>query len=562
MEGNPRLDQEFLIQPVLHNHMALAEGLLLGSHNDGGMAVPVPMDPNGVFSPAQAVQRRDHFELVGRECQGRLAGLALSTLQAQDVAVAGASGLGLLFLPIPDEQRQVGIGVGIETFALVVVVVRQAEILLMLRAVELLVRVLDSLADLIDEYGDSVVCNVDASLPLLVEGDPLGAPHGLDNAVDEECHDADGDQDNESHDEGDTTKPFSKYFGQGILLPAMGRNVLDRVDGVQDDILVALDVVDAYFGQIREGICLGNGGGIVDGASIVDDIGVEHATLELSQSFVEDGVSVGQDGQQRATGVAELVDGEELTARGGQCSRAQDVPQVVCRTVQRGSHTEEGASKGSEGHALEVVQDALCVQQADGIACDESSQAVAHHAYFFDLATAALDGLHFLLYFETHSFAAEFDAIVGEGAAISLGAQNVELVGGVGSTQGFGNTGHVVWVSPQLCPESGSSISDDVYSTYVVLGTGKSACRWMMDQGQGEDQGQGLLQCRTKDQAKTYAVNQDDEVVSLCSTAGVISHDVVVEADQGPVDGAEGKGQQFGGGLLRGVSAGAVANHR
>lgn len=42
-------------------------------------------------------------------------------------------------------------------------------------------------------------------------------------------------------------------------------------------------------------------------------------------------------------------------------------------------------------------------------------------------------------------------------------------------------------------------------------------------------------------------MDQDDEVVSLCSTAGIISHDVVVKADQGPVDGAKGEGQQFGG---------------
>lgn len=184
----------------------------------------------------------------------------------------------------------------------------------MLGAVKLLVRVLDSLADLVDEHRDSIVCNVDASFPFLVESDSLGAPDGLDDAVDEERHDADGDQDGESYDEGNTTKPFSTCFGQSILLPAMGRNVLDRVDRVQDDILVSLDVIDAYLGQVRVGVRFGYGSGVVDGASIVDDIRVEHAALELVQSFVEDGASVGENGQQGATGFAELVNGEELTA--------------------------------------------------------------------------------------------------------------------------------------------------------------------------------------------------------------------------------------------------------
>lgn len=67
--------------------------------------------------------------------------------------------------------------------------------------------------------------------------------------------------------------------------------------------------------------------------------------------------------------------------------------------------------------------------------------------------------MQFLLDLETNSFAAEFDAIVGEGAAVSLSAQNVELVGGVLGTQGFGNAGHVIWVAPQLCPLSVRAVS-------------------------------------------------------------------------------------------------------
>lgn len=40
----------------------------------------------------------------------------------------------------------------------------------------------------------------------------------------------------------------------------------------------------------------------------------------------------------------------------------------------------------------------------------------------------------------------------------------------------------------------------------------------------------------------TYSVDQDDQVVGVNVTAGIISHGVVV-ADQGPVDGVDRKRQ-------------------
>lgn len=40
-------------------------------------------------------------------------------------------------------------------------------------------------------------------------------------------------------------------------------------------------------------------------------------------------------------------------------------------------------------------------------------------------------------------------------------------------------------------------------------------------------------------------MNQNNEVVSLRGTAGIISHLVVIGADQGPVDGADREGQQL-----------------
>lgn len=53
-------------------------------------------------------------------------------------------------------------------------------------------------------------------------------------------------------------------------------------------------------------------------------------------------------------------------------------------------------------------------------------------------------------------------------------------------------------------------------------------------------------------------MDQNDEVVSLFGTAGIIRHVVVIGADQVPVDGADREGQQLLLALWR-VSAAAVA---
>lgn len=42
--------------------------------------------------------------------------------------------------------------------------------------------------------------------------------------------------------------------------------------------------------------------------------------------------------------------------------------------------------------------------------------------------------------------------------------------------------------------------------------------------------------------SSTYSVDQDDQVVSLIVTAGIVSHGVVV-AEKGPVDGVNGERQ-------------------
>lgn len=64
------------------------------------------------------------------------------------------------------------------------------------------------------------------------------------------------------------------------------------------------------------------------------------------------------------------------------------------------------------------------------------------------------------------------------------------------------------------------------------------------DQGHGCHRGIGSCDQR-KRLKKTHTMDQNDEVVSLEGTAGIISHFVVIGADQGPVDGADGEGQQL-----------------
>lgn len=55
-----------------------------------------------------------------------------------------------------------------------------------------------------------------------------------------------------------------------------------------------------------------NSSRVVDGAPVVDNIHVQGASLEHAQSGHEDGLGIGENGEEGSARIAELVDGEEL----------------------------------------------------------------------------------------------------------------------------------------------------------------------------------------------------------------------------------------------------------
>jgi len=78
--------------------------------------------------------------------------------------------------------------------------------------------------------------------------------------------------------------------------------------------------------------------------------------------------------------------------------------------------------------AFEAVEDAFRVEQADGVARDQASHRVAHHAQLGDVAAAGLDSGQLVLDLDAHALAARLDAIVGEVAGVGLNNEEVELV--------------------------------------------------------------------------------------------------------------------------------------
>ena len=101
-------------------------------------------------------------------------------------------------------------------------------------------------------------------------------------------------------------------------------------------------------------------------------------------------------------------------------------------------------------HALEVVQHAAGKEQADGVARDEPAQRVADDAELLDVPPFALDHLQLLLDLEAHALSAALDAVVGEGAAVALGHEDVDLVARELGAEGLGDRGHVAGVAPEL----------------------------------------------------------------------------------------------------------------
>lgn len=230
----------------------------------------------------------------------------------------------------------------------------------------------------------------------------------------------------------------------------MRGNVFDGVNRVENDVLVAGYIVEAHLVEIGIRVRLVDARSVVDCAAVVNNVCVKGAATKLGQTFVKDGVWIGENGEQRTARVAKVVNHKELAARHGEGAGAEDVPDVVGCAAQGGAHAEKGTGKGSKVDALEVVEDALCVEQADGVAGDEATVAVADHGKLCNLAAAGLNGVEFLLDLGADALAAQLGAIVGEGAAVALGAEDVELVGGVFGAESFGNVSHVVGIAPEL----------------------------------------------------------------------------------------------------------------
>lgn len=75
---------------------------------------------------------------------------------------------------------------------------------------------------------------------------------------------------------------------------------------------------------------------------------------------------------------------------------------------------------GQAYHALEVVENSLCIQQPNSIARHQTTKGVSNNAQLGDLASLLLNGAQFLLDLGANPLAAALDAIVGKTSAVSL----------------------------------------------------------------------------------------------------------------------------------------------
>ena len=153
-----------------------------------------------------------------------------------------------------------------------------------------------------------------------MQADAARGADRLDGGVDEVGDDADGEEQGEGEDEGDTLGPFLEGLGKGRGRGGQGWG--DGVRRVEDDVFPAREGAEFYFGEVGVGVGFGDACCVVDCGAIVGDVGVEGAACELGEARHEDGVGVGEHGEERFVGVAELVDAEELPARHAQGSRA------------------------------------------------------------------------------------------------------------------------------------------------------------------------------------------------------------------------------------------------
>ena len=165
-----------------------------------------------------------------------------------------------------------------------------------------------------------------------------------------------------------------------------GRDGAVRVEDYRGEVG---EIVTLYGVEGGEGVGFGDAAGVVDGGAVVDDVGVEDFMFESREGVDEDAVGVGHDSQQRATGVAEGVDGEELGAGGGDGAAAEFVPEFAVEAEDGGADAEVGGGEGGEVDGGELVEPAFGVEEADGVAGDEAAEGVADHAEFLDVLSVS-----------------------------------------------------------------------------------------------------------------------------------------------------------------------------
>lgn len=185
-ESSIRSNQKFLLGKVIKYHIALVKRLLIHADNDGGMAVSVLVNPYGIFAPPETVQRVDHLELVRRERERGLRGDRHSSLA-------------------PEQLLVLDVHVGVFVFG--------REVLLVLRAVQGLVGLLDLFPDLADPHRHSILFDVEACLAGFVELDAAGAANRLDDGVDQVADDSNWNDHGDGQHKGDPLDPFPSRGG-------------------------------------------------------------------------------------------------------------------------------------------------------------------------------------------------------------------------------------------------------------------------------------------------------------------------------------------------------------
>ena len=142
----------------------------------------------------------------------------------------------------------------------------------------------------------------------------------------------------------------------------------------------------------------------------------------------EDGAGIREHGEKGSVGVAEGIDEEELSARGGKGARSKDVPNAVMDAHEWGTDTKVWGGEGGEVDRLKLVEVATRIQQTDGVASYEATERVAHNTDLLDRCAGFLKISDVVLHFLGHSLAAEVDPVVGEIADIGLGDENMQFV--------------------------------------------------------------------------------------------------------------------------------------